>query len=76
MEEEYKKLKEEEQKKKKDKQKKKQKEAFLKEQKKKIAEYKEKKRITEELLANANLGEYGSEEDDDLSKYTSALEKG
>lgn len=49
----------------------------MKEQKKKIAEYKEKKRMTEELLAHASLDEYGDEDEDDrLSKYASMLEKG
>ena len=49
----------------------------MKEQKKKIAEYKEKKRLTEELLAQASLDDYGDEEQDEaMSKYTSMLEKG
>ena len=46
------------------------------EQKKKIAEYKEKKRMTEELLAQASLEEYGDEDDEALSKFNSMLEKG
>ena len=47
------------------------------EQKKRVAEYKEKKRMTEELLAQANMEDYGDEEEDEaLKKFNSMIEKG